>query len=25
MVPRPVRKLLDTPDGDIPVIVNEWE
>ena len=25
MVPRPVLKLLDTPDGDIPVIVNEWE
>lgn len=25
MIPKPTRKLLDTPDGDIPVTVNQWE
>lgn len=24
-IPKSVRKILDTPDGDIPVMVNEWE
>lgn len=25
MVPKPTRINLDTPDGDIPFILNEWE
>lgn len=25
MQPKPVRIILDTPDGDIPSTVNEWE
>lgn len=25
MDPKPTRVNLDTPDGDIPVILNEWE
>lgn len=25
MVPKPVRKTLDTPDGNIPAFLNEWE
>lgn len=25
MQPKPIRIVLDTPDGDIPSTVNEWE